>query len=297
MTMIFQNVSKRNKVLAGCLIGIIVFYILALSYAFLNWHFNKVDVAEERAKIEEAIAAKTDFTINLTKNTSLKMIRVEPGSFIMGKDNSEDDLLGVHNPEPHRVTLTKPFYICETEVTEKQWCAVMKSFSLFSLRSGNTPVASAEWYNAMEFCNELNSNGFAPEGWKFTLPTEAQWEFAARGGNKSRGYKFSGSNNIDEVAWYGGNCTNLHPVKEKKANELGLYDMSGNVDEWCLDSLRGYTSDPVTDPVGEMEGVGARAYRGGGYSDSAESCYSYSRSSNGGYLAVGGFRLVLVPVN
>ena len=133
-------------------------------------------------------------------------------------------------------------------------------------------------------------------GKQFRLPTEAEWEYAARGGNKSKGYKYSGSNDVDEVAWYWMNCGSItHPVGTKKANELGLYDMSGNVFEWCDDFMSNYTEESQANPTGPTTGV-VRVFRGGGWGNSnpascrvsyRDSDYpTYSSSSRGLRLAM-----------
>ena len=143
--------------------------------------------------------------------------------------------------------------------------------------------------------------GKPPRGWKFTLPTEAQWEFAARGGSRSRGYTYSGSNDVDDVAWYTSSSgSGTHAVRQKEANELGLYDMSGNVWEWCLDGYGSgsYSSGAVTDPQGPDSGSD-RVLRGGSWLDFAHSCRSAGRqrrSPDGGWGSCNGFRLALVPV-
>ena len=148
----------------------------------------------------------------------------------------------------------------------------------------------------MEFCRKLNEMGKAPDGWKFTLPTEAQWEYASRGGNKSRGCKYSGSNDLGEVGWYGDNSDGkTHPVATKGANELGLYDMSGNVCEWCLDWYGSYGGD-ATDPTGPSEGSD-RVCRGGSWYLDVRFCRSALRDiyAPGIRYASIGFRLALVP--
>ena len=143
------------------------------------------------------------------------------------------------------------------------------------------PVEQVSWHNAMEFCEKLNELKLAPEGWRFTLPTETQWEFAARGGNRSKGYKFSGSDTADEVAWYDDEFnseTGTHPVGQKKPNELGLYDMSGNVCEWCLDDWIDDSSELKPEFVrGNDSSKELRALRGGGWDWTARSCRSGTR--------------------
>lgn len=230
--------------------------------------------------------------VTLPGGVQLKMIKVEPGSFMMGSK------IGSRDEKPvHQVTLTKPYYLGETEVTQAQWRAVMGN-NPSHFQGDSRPVERVSWDDAMAFCRELNDQGKAPKGWKFTLPTEAQWEYAARGGNKSRGYTYSGSNNIGEVAWHGMNSgSETHAVRQKRANELGLYDIIGNVCEWCLDWYGGYSSSEVTDPQGPDNGSD-RVLRGGGGNYYAWYCRSASRYYNSPDRRddFRGFRLALVPV-
>ena len=158
-------------------------------------------------------------TITLPDGVKLKMIKVEGGAFEMnGKSVS-----------------VKDFYIGETEITQKQYKAVTGANPSY-FKGDDRPVDSVEWADAKTYCDQLNKVGKAPKGWSFSLPSEAQWEYAARGGKKSRGYVHSGGNDFEKVEWYIGNSgQQTHPVKKKKGNELGLYDMSGNVMEWCLE--------------------------------------------------------------
>ena len=151
-------------------------------------------------------------------------------------------------------------------------------------------MGKVSWNDCQEFIKKLN----ALTGKNFRLPTEAEWEYAARGGKKSRGYKYSGSNNIDDVAWYPENSSGTHPVKAKQSNELGIYDMSGNVDEWCQDWYGRYSSDAQTNPTGPNSGA-YRIIRGGYYYGDACYCRSSYRSSgdfNKGYIC-DGLRLAL----
>ena len=214
------------------------------------------------------------------------MVRVERGSFIMGDDSSE------YYKPAHKVTLSD-FYINKFEVTRKEWNAVMgiKSSEEYS-DSDSYPVVKVSWNDIVEkFLRELNRL----TGLTFRLPTEAEWEFAARGGNLSKGYKYSGGNELDEVAWYDGNSGGTrHPVGEKRANELGLYDMSGNVYELCNDFWGEYSASPQTNPKGPYIGAD-RIARGGswyyGDSNSEVSCRGgYEPTDKRSHV---GFRLAL----
>ena len=187
------------------------------------------------------------------KGVEFKMIKVEGGTFSMG--GRYDDEKPVHS-----VTLSD-YYIGETEVTQELWVAVMGSNPSEFKGDNRRPVESVSWYDCQEFIKKLNQL----TGKEFRLPTEAEWEYAARGGKYSRGYEYSGSNDADEVAWYSDNSgRKTHSVKTKKANELGLYDMSGNVYEWCNDWRGRYQSYSQTNPTGPSEGE-SRVIRGGSW--------------------------------
>ena len=211
------------------------------------------------------------------------MVYVSGGTFIMGGDESSDQT------PTHSVTLSS-YYICKYEVTQALWRAVMGS-NPSKFKDDNLPVEQVSWNDCQTFINRLNSY----TGRNFRLPTEAEWEFAARGGNYSRHYKYSGSNYISDVAWYCDNSGNrTHPVGTKQANELGLYDMSGNVWEWCSDWYGSYSSYSQSNPTGATSGFG-RVERGGNWCGLARYCCSSHRS----YYAPGnsfddlGLRLVL----
>ena len=203
------------------------------------------------------------------KGVSFKMIRVDGGTFIMGGTSEQGDDAYDWEKPVHQVTLST-YYIGETEVTQELWQTVMGSNpSHFS--GSQKPVEQVSWYDCQEFIGKLNSL----TGSSFRLPTEAEWEFAARGGNKSRGYKYAGSNTIGNVAWYRINISVNSPgtqkMATKQANELGLYDMSGNVWEWCQDWYGSYSSSNQTNPTGPASGP-FHVLRGGSWSVSERGC-------------------------
>jgi len=210
------------------------------------------------------------------KKLQADMVLVEGGTFTMGWLNKERDGEGDDRGKPaHEVTLDD-FYIGRYEVTQAQWRAVMGSDPSHNKGCDDCPVEKVSWNDVQDFLEQLNKL----TGQNYRLPTEAEWEFAARGGNQSQGYLYSGSNNIDEVAWYDlnykennnyGEQQTTHPVGQKKANELGLFDMSGNVYEWCQDWYGDYPSTAQRNPKGPSSGS-SRVRRGGCWSGSARYC-------------------------
>ena len=188
-------------------------------------------------------------SIPVKDGISIDMVKVEAGTFMMGATSEMKDPYDDEKPV-HQVTLTNDYYMGKYEVTQALWQAVMgKNPSYF--KGDNLPVNYVRWKDCQRFISKLNSM----TGRKFRLPTEAEWEYAARGGKKSRGYQYSGSSNISDVAWYDGNSGDkTHPVGTKQANELGIYDMTGNVLEWCQDWYGSYYSSSQTNPTGATSG-------------------------------------------
>ena len=200
----------------------------------------------------------TTYTVN---GVSFKMIPVEGGTFQMGSTTGDSDEKPVHS-----VTLSS-YSIGETEVTQALWTAVMGS-NPSNWKGDKLPVEMVSWNDCQTFIAKLNQL----TGQTFRLPTEAEWEFAAKGGTKSKGYTYSGSNTIDDVAWYTGNSSSeTHEVATKSPNELGIYDMSGNVLEWCQDWYGSYSSSSQSNPTGPASGS-YRVDRGGSWFSYATSC-------------------------
>ena len=225
---------------------------------------------------------------------SFTMVGVEGGIFQMGSTDGESDEKPVHEVK------VSSFSIGQTEVTQELWEAVMGS-NPSNFKGSKLPVEKVSWNDCQTFITKLNSI----TGQTFRLPTEAEWEFAARGGNSSKGYKYSGSDNIDDVAWYWGSIPSqtsgitgygTQPVATKAPNELGIYDMSGNVWEWCQDwySDSYYSSSVINNPTGPTSGS-VRVCRGGGWSYNATYCrvaYRGGHTPTYAYYYLG-FRLAL----
>lgn len=230
----------------------------------------------------------------------MKLVYVAPGSFQMGSTDS--DIFSDEKPV-HRVTISKGYWIGKYEVTQNEYQAIM-GHNPSHFKGSNYPVESVSWNDAVKFCKKLStreqSNGRLPSGYDYRLPTEAEWEFAARGGTRSRGYKYSGSDDVDNVAWYNSNLDNkTHEVGTKSGNELGIYDMSGNVWEWCYDWYgSSYNNGTQADPAGPVTGS-YRVARGGCWGSDVRSCRSASRSA-GSPVAAGdatGFRIAIASVH
>ena len=250
--------------------------------------------------------ANLEFTVN---GVTFKMVKVEGGTFVMGATEEQgDDAMPGEEPA-HNVTLTEPYYIGETEVTQALWQAVMGSNP--SYHNGvhyssdyginlQRPVETVSWDDCQAFVAKLSEL----TGENFRLPTEAEWEFAARGGNSSHGYKYAGSNEIDSVAWYYDDAP-THTASEpgygpqtvgtKAPNELGLYDMNGNIEELCQDWHGAYTGADQVDPTGPASGY-YHVSRGGHWNSRAFLCrvsYRYFLTNYPGKNATTGLRLAL----
>ncbi len=241
--------------------------------------------------------------VKISNSLGMQLVYIKPGTFMMGSPSGEsgrDD-----DERQHRVTLTKGYYLQTTEVTQGQWKAVMGGNpSKFKNCGADCPVEKVSWEDAQEFIRKLNTK---EGGTHYRLPTEAEWEYASRAGSTTALYTgdlvIKGANNgpaLDPIAWYGGNScvdyeggydssdwkekqiscprSGTHPVAQKRANAWGLYDMIGNVYEWCQDWSADYPSGNVTDPVGPSSGS-VRVRRGGSWGSGARSCRSANRDN------------------
>ena len=219
-----------------------------------------------------------------------KMIKVQGGSFYMGATNEQSGDADIDEKPVHQVTLSD-YQIGETEVTQALWEAVMGNNPSEQIGS-NHPVEKVRWTECHEFIVKLNEL----TGRRFRLPTEAEWEYAARGGINSQGRCYSGSNQADAVAWYKGNSGNQHhEVKTKQPNELGIYDMSGNVSEWCEDTYEYYSAEPQDNPIKGPVTSTTKVCRGGSWLQGEKALRVSGRLNDARRVRKNclGFRLVL----
>jgi len=266
--------------------------LMAIMAAWLGCGKGNEKESESQAKSEESL-----------KNPGLEFVFVKGGTFEMGDTFVDDD--GDEKPV-HSVTVSS-FYIGKYEVTQREWKEIMGS-NPSDFKGDNLPVEKVSWHDAIRFCNKKSkiegltpcysgsgsnvSCNFSANGYR--LITEAEWEYAARGGSKSRGYKYSGSSNPDEVVWYRDNSgSKTHQGGRKKANELGLHDMSGNVWEWCWDWYDEgyYRNSPSNNPKGPSSG-NDRVLRGGYWGDDTwyVRCTDRFRGNPGVSYSGNGFR-------
>lgn len=280
-----ELVKKNRKIGIFTFIGVLA---IAIGY-FVNYQISKP--ADELVyQAEENVDQQTAISIY-----DYAMVYVPGGTFQMGSNDGEDD----EEKPVHNVTLDG-FYIGKYEVTQAQWREIMGDNPSYFINCDNCPVEKVSWNDVQEFIKKLNQK----IGKNYRLPTEAEWEYAARGGSESgversrnADFKYSGSNNIDEVAWHGSNSGNkTYPVGQKKPNSLGIYDMTGNVWEWCSDWYRNYHSDNQTNPQGPSTGS-YRVRRGGSWGNNPQSCRMANRNNDAPNYSsnVLGFRLSRMP--
>lgn len=256
------------------LISVVSFVISTVACAQVHTIYIYKDGAKTAITGVDSIAFAADGDFGeAINNLVANMVYVEGGTFTMGATSEQGDDANDDEKPTRDVTLSS-FNIGKYEVTQAQWEAVMGS-NPSQFKGENLPVESVSWDDCQEFIGKLNKL----TGMSFRLPTEAEWEYAARGG-RSGGCKYSGSDNIDDVAWYDGNSGNeSHAVGQKQANELGLYDMCGNVWEWCQDWHGNYGSSAQTNPTGPASGS-FRVFRGGSWYYNAVHCRVSNRNRN-----------------
>ena len=223
--------------------------------------------------VQTPVTNSDNISIPVKDGISIEMVRVEAGTFTMGATPEMKSPYDDEKPK-HRVTLTNDYYIGKYEVTQALWKAVMGD-NPSKFKGENLPVEQVSWNDCQIFIGKLNNI----TGKTFRLPTEAEWEYAARGGKKSKGYRFSGSKDPYEVAWYISNSENKsHPIGSRQANELNIYDMSGNVSEWCQDTYSKYEKTSQINPIGASNELN-RVIRGGSWIDNGWHCHSSDRGA------------------
>jgi formylglycine-generating enzyme required for sulfatase activity len=237
-------------------------------------------------------------TVDLGGGVKLEMVLIPVGEFTMGSPDMDKDAKDVEKPQ-HRVRITKPFYLGKYLVTQEQWEAVMGG-NPSEFKGPKNPVETVSWDDCQQFFGKLNATSAAGGG-KFQLPTEALWEYACRAGNKTKYCFGDDDSKLGDYAWYDANSDNkTHPVGEKKPNAWGLYDMHGNVWEWCQDWFANgyYKESPVNDPTGAAMGSN-RVLRGGSGISPAGYCRSAFRDSNvpGSRFYNLGLRVSLIPAD
>ena len=231
---------------------------------------------------------------------NMEMMPIPAGTFVMGSPDDEKgrDVFGNEGPQT-TVTITKPFWLGKTEVTQSQWKVVMGN-DLSSFKGDDLPVEQVSWDDAVSFCEKLNElkHDMLPAGYHYTLPTEAQWEYACRAGTTTRFCYGDDDNQLGQYAWYDDKSSSkTRSVGEKLPNGWGLHDMHGNVWEWCLDCYGDYAGGSVSDPQAPQSGT-ERVVRGGACRIGAWGCRSAYRSGlrpDDSYGSLG-FRVALSPV-
>lgn len=266
---------KKNLSLLFCVMTLALASFTAAAQEYPRGDVSqdgRVDIDDVSVLINYLLTGKWPSVETITVNgVSFKMIGVEGGTFMMGASSIDGGDADSDEFPAHQVTVSS-FSIGQTEVTQELWMAIMGNNPSYCCSEYyytdydddfQRPVEMVAWDQCKTFIDSLNKL----TGRHFRFPTEAEWEFAARGGNQSKGYKYAGSNNVDEVAWHQYNCYRAglptQPVASKKPNELGLYDMSGNVNEWVQDWMSDYTEEAQVNPRGPYSGT--KVFRGGSW--------------------------------
>ncbi|MGD0088882.1 MAG: bifunctional serine/threonine-protein kinase/formylglycine-generating enzyme family protein [Planctomycetota bacterium] len=246
--------------------------------------------AKKKAEAAEKTVPAKALSLDLGNTVKLALILLPAGKFLMGSPETEKDRLPAETQ--HEVTISQPFYMGKYEVTQEQYEAVMGN-NPSELKGPKNPVEAVSWEDGQEFCKKLS----AKTGMTIQLPTEAQWEYACRAGTKTRFHSGDEEGDLDSVGWYSGNADKkAHPVGEKKSNAWGLYDIHGNVWEWCADWYGEYQAGAATDPTGPATG-NLRVLRGGSWRSGPRNCRAAFRNwsrPDQRHVSVG-FRVVVAP--
>lgn len=257
---------------------------IALFLSIISVYSQTMQVQTEGGNKTYNVEDVQSITFVKTLSTSIEMVEIPVGTFQMGQQNIATPV--------HTVNITKPFYMGKYEVTQKQYTDVMGSNPSYFTGNDNRPVEQVNWYEAVQFCNELSKKeGFeqcytldAGKIWRcdfdkkgYRLPTEAEWEYACRAGTLTDYYTGTTESQLASAGWYSGNSNNItQPVGRKVPNDFGLYDMHGNVWEWCWDWYSSYINGTFDDPVGPNSGS-QRVLRGGSWDYNASYCRSAFR--------------------
>lgn len=280
------NNSKQSPIIVLCFIGIIS--LIGTFCFFYNYSWDNASYANNAINVPKDKASYINGVLNVD-GVIYDMVKVQSGTFTMGATPEMKEPF-VDETITHQVTLTKNYYIGKTEVTQALWNAVMGN-NPSNFEGDYLPVENVSWNDCKQFISILNSM----TGQNFRLPTEAEWEFAAKGGNNSNHFQYSGSNKLGDVAWYSSNSgTRTHNVALQQPNEIGVYDMTGNVREWCSDWYEYYTRNSQTNPTGPENGS-RRIIRGGGWGNNGRNCRLSYRDSHSPDFRIDdlGFRLAI----
>jgi formylglycine-generating enzyme required for sulfatase activity len=278
-------------------------FSVLINLACLNFAFQAAATAQANpsAKDHEALLNSAapelpTFAEKVAKATGITLVRISPGSFLMGSPHAASNGYTSDEQPQTKVALTEAYWLGATDVTQAQYESLMGN-NPSSFKGPDLPVETVTWFEAIEFCQKLTkreqAEGRLPKGYAYSLPTEAQWEYACRAGTTGAWY-----GKLDGIAWFSANSDGTtHPVGEKKPNAWGLYDMVGNVSQWCLDWLGRYPGGNAIDPPGPSSGS-VHVKRGGSWGEDAYYCRSAFRGGDNpdtlGHPEVG-FRLALTP--
>ena len=301
--MVNQSKSIKSVLLATLVTLLLAFFLGAVTgcgpgAAGYDWHSGEREDHHSTSLREGSKESNRGKT--LSNSVGMHFVYISPGSYLRG--SPADEVGRTIDEEQHKVTLTDGYYVQTTEVTQKQWKAVMGALPRHIKKcSEECPVDRLSWYDAQTFIRKLNE---LEGGAYYRLPTEAEWEYAARAGsitafaNGEIANSACGDPTLGEIGWYCGNSKSYphHPVAQKEPNSWGIYDMHGSVWEWCADWYSSYPQGSVTDPSGPSDGR-ERVIRGGGLADNARSCRSANRLSLRSDIIIDniGIRLVRSP--